>query len=285
MEPLEHVVERVAPERVRPDGRSRAALQRRGLEETPVQERESAELSSRAFNAAALTTLVLGSVVSLSMTVFNPAYENNALLAIGLIALFSAIERAGLAWLSWPVLALVMAMPLGWRLPRAAAAKHPVADAGFFRGMWVSDEGQQIVRAALRAREPETLWLSTYAWFLDTLASPMVVAIVNKETSDKFGDLKKPESVVGTGPWMLERYDPGVKLVYVRNPNYFLPGQPANVALQGAAERGEYDRSRPPEYEPARQLQQVLFERGRARLGGAGCHDGQHGAERRRVVA
>src|SRR5512145_2335246 len=33
-----------------------------------------------------------------------------------------------------------------------------------------------------------------YAWFLDTLASPMVVAIVPKEASEKFGDLKKPES-------------------------------------------------------------------------------------------
>src|SRR5205823_2382365 len=41
-----------------------------------------------------------------------------------------------------------------------------------------------------------------------------------------FGDLKKVESAVGTGPFMLERWEPNVKLVYVRNPNYFLAGLP-----------------------------------------------------------
>src|SRR6266404_3816605 len=43
-----------------------------------------------------------------------------------------------------------------------------------------------------------------YAWFLDILASPMVVAMVPRDASEKFGDLKKPESYIGTGPWMLE---------------------------------------------------------------------------------
>ena len=64
-----------------------------------------------------------------------------------------------------------------------------------------------------------------FAWFLDALASTSTW-IVAKEAVEKFGDLKKPEAVVGTGPWMLERYDPGTRIVYVRNPNYFLPGLP-----------------------------------------------------------
>jgi peptide/nickel transport system substrate-binding protein len=63
------------------------------------------------------------------------------------------------------------------------------------------------------------------AWFIDQLAST-ATWIVAKESVEKFGDLRKPESVIGTGPWMLERYDPGARLVYVRHPNYFLPGQP-----------------------------------------------------------
>ena len=63
------------------------------------------------------------------------------------------------------------------------------------------------------------------AWFLDLLASTSTW-IIAKECVEKFGDLKKVESVVGTGPWVLERWEPNVKLAYVRNPNYFVPGLP-----------------------------------------------------------
>jgi peptide/nickel transport system substrate-binding protein len=63
------------------------------------------------------------------------------------------------------------------------------------------------------------------AWFLDLLASTSTW-IVARECVEKFGDLKKVESVVGTGPWMLERWEPNVKITYVRNPNYFVPGLP-----------------------------------------------------------
>jgi peptide/nickel transport system substrate-binding protein len=63
------------------------------------------------------------------------------------------------------------------------------------------------------------------AWFLDHLASTSTW-IIARECVEKFGDLKKVESVVGTGPWMLERWEPNVRLFYVRNPNYFIPGLP-----------------------------------------------------------
>jgi peptide/nickel transport system substrate-binding protein len=65
-----------------------------------------------------------------------------------------------------------------------------------------------------------------FAWFLDILANPMAVAIVAKECVEKFGDLKKVEAVVGTGPWILEGYRPNVGLTFVRNPNYFIAGLP-----------------------------------------------------------
>src|SRR6266545_843560 len=65
-----------------------------------------------------------------------------------------------------------------------------------------------------------------YVWFLDMLANPMAVAIVAKECVEKFGDLKKSESVVGTGPWMFDSYQPNVGYTLVRNPNYFVPGLP-----------------------------------------------------------
>src|SRR5438034_11041597 len=54
----------------------------------------------------------------------------------------------------------------------------------------------------------------------------MAVAIVARECVEKFGDLKKPEAVVGTGPWMLDSYRPNAGLTLVRNPSYFVSGQP-----------------------------------------------------------
>ena len=63
------------------------------------------------------------------------------------------------------------------------------------------------------------------AWFIDQLAST-ATWIVAKECVEKFGDLKTAEAVVGTGPWMLERYDPGTKLTYRRHANYFMPNLP-----------------------------------------------------------
>ena len=64
-----------------------------------------------------------------------------------------------------------------------------------------------------------------FAWFLDAVASTSTW-IVAKEAVDQYGDLKRPESCVGTGPWMLERYEPNVRCTWVRNPNYFIPGLP-----------------------------------------------------------
>jgi ABC-type oligopeptide transport system substrate-binding subunit len=42
--------------------------------------------------------------------------------------------------------------------------------------------------------------------------------IIAPEVVQKFGDLKRPESAIGTGPFLLERYEPNVKTVFKRNP-------------------------------------------------------------------
>jgi peptide/nickel transport system substrate-binding protein len=65
-----------------------------------------------------------------------------------------------------------------------------------------------------------------YVWFLDMLANSHAVAIIAKECVEKFGDLKKPESMVGSGPWVLDSYRPNVGYTFVRNPSYFVTGQP-----------------------------------------------------------
>ena len=65
-----------------------------------------------------------------------------------------------------------------------------------------------------------------FVWFLDVLANPMAACIVAKEAVEKFGDVKKWEAVIGTGPWMLDSYRPNVGFTFVRHPSYFVSGQP-----------------------------------------------------------
>jgi peptide/nickel transport system substrate-binding protein len=65
-----------------------------------------------------------------------------------------------------------------------------------------------------------------FAWFLDMLATPVAVPIIAREAVEKFGDLKKPEALVGTGPWMLDTFKPNTSFVLVRHPTYFVPGLP-----------------------------------------------------------
>jgi len=63
-------------------------------------------------------------------------------------------------------------------------------------------------------------------WLLDMLAQPAGMWIIAPEVVHHFGDLKQAESAIGTGPFVLEHYEPNVKTVFRRNPDYFRPGQP-----------------------------------------------------------
>jgi peptide/nickel transport system substrate-binding protein len=65
-----------------------------------------------------------------------------------------------------------------------------------------------------------------FVWLLYMLASPWASWIIAREVSDRFGDFKKPEAAVGTGPFLLARYEPNVKTTFKRNPDYFRSGLP-----------------------------------------------------------
>jgi len=71
------------------------------------------------------------------------------------------------------------------------------------------------------------------AWFLDFLSDPMALSIVAQDAVEKFGDLKKPEAVIGTGPWMLESHQSKVRTVWVRHPDYFVKGLPYIDRVEG----------------------------------------------------
>ncbi|HEV8144613.1 MAG TPA: ABC transporter substrate-binding protein [Methylomirabilota bacterium] len=64
-----------------------------------------------------------------------------------------------------------------------------------------------------------------FGWFLDYLANT-VMWIVPREAVEQFGDLRRAEACIGTGPWMLERYEPNTRLTFVRHKDYFVPGLP-----------------------------------------------------------
>jgi len=65
-----------------------------------------------------------------------------------------------------------------------------------------------------------------FAPLLAQLASPSHNVILPKEAEDQYGDFNKAEAAIGTGPFILERYERGVKLLFKRNPDYYLKGLP-----------------------------------------------------------
>jgi len=65
-----------------------------------------------------------------------------------------------------------------------------------------------------------------FVWLLDILANAMCTWIVAPEVGEKYGDFKKVETAIGTGPFLLESYEPNVKTIFKRNPDYFRQGLP-----------------------------------------------------------
>ncbi|MBI5628620.1 MAG: ABC transporter substrate-binding protein [Candidatus Rokubacteria bacterium] len=65
-----------------------------------------------------------------------------------------------------------------------------------------------------------------FAPFLNHLANPTFTAILPREAEEKFKDFNHPDAVIGTGPFILRSYDKGVKVVFERNPDYYMKGLP-----------------------------------------------------------
>lgn len=62
------------------------------------------------------------------------------------------------------------------------------------------------------------------AMFLDNAIASHYAKMVAKEVFEKDGSFKN--TTVGTGPFMLEKWDRGVKMTFKRNPEYFESGKP-----------------------------------------------------------
>jgi peptide/nickel transport system substrate-binding protein len=61
---------------------------------------------------------------------------------------------------------------------------------------------------------------------LNYLAAASFCAILPREAEERFKDFNAVEAVIGTGPFVLKSYERGVRLVFEKNPDYYMPGVP-----------------------------------------------------------
>jgi peptide/nickel transport system substrate-binding protein len=65
-----------------------------------------------------------------------------------------------------------------------------------------------------------------FAPMLTNLATPAYNVILPREAEEKYGDFNKAEAAIGTGPFILESYERGIKLTFKKNPDFYLKGLP-----------------------------------------------------------
>jgi len=80
----------------------------------------------------------------------------------------------------------------------------------------VETVGTHIVRVHLR---------EAFTPFVPNLAEPWT-AVLPSEVEERLGDFKSAHSLIGCGPFVLDRYEPGIKAVFARNPGYYERGRP-----------------------------------------------------------
>ncbi len=65
-----------------------------------------------------------------------------------------------------------------------------------------------------------------FAPLLNHLANASHTAILPREAEQAYKDFNHPGAVIGTGPFVLKSWDKGVRLVFERNPDYYMAGLP-----------------------------------------------------------
>src|SRR5918996_4906669 len=67
---------------------------------------------------------------------------------------------------------------------------------------------------------------------LINLATPAYNVILPREAEEKYGDFNKVEAAIGTGPFILESYERGIKLTFKKNPDFYVKGLPYLEGLE-----------------------------------------------------
>ena len=124
--------------------------------------------------------------------------------------------RRGVRWEQKPPVSgrALTAADVKYSLERALQRPPSAGTLGPVEG--IETAGAHTVRVHLR---------EAFAPFRHNLAEPCN-AILPPEVEDKLGDFKSAQSLIGCGPFVLERYEPGVKAIFARNPSYYRRGLP-----------------------------------------------------------
>lgn len=83
----------------------------------------------------------------------RPLYDNNPIIPLSIVALLIVLDQARTRILKYAVVSLMLLGLFGGKFQRYLAARTPVEDPGFWRGLRVSHNGTVLLEAALRARE------------------------------------------------------------------------------------------------------------------------------------
>jgi len=106
----------------------------------------------------ALSALLAGAVVAAighngSVREARFFYDNNVIIAVGLLCLFLAIDKARLTWLRYLAYGVLLFSVFGGKMGRYLDARTPAPSDSFWAGMYVNEGGEKILQAAARVRE------------------------------------------------------------------------------------------------------------------------------------
>lgn len=102
--------------------------------------------------AIAIVALATSLLHNLSFPGFRPFYDNNPIIPIAFLFLFSAFDRAELPRLKLLVFAISLLPLFGVKLEHALQAQTPVGGRSHWAGLLVDERGHEVIRAALRVR-------------------------------------------------------------------------------------------------------------------------------------
>ena len=130
--------------------------------------------------------------------------------------LYTITLRPGVRWEGKPPVngRELTAADVKYSMERALQRSPYASLLGLVHG--IETVGTHTVRVHLREAFPP---------FVQNLAEPWT-AVLPPEVEEWLGDFKSARALIGCGPFVLERYEPGIKAIFARNPGYYQRGQP-----------------------------------------------------------